>query len=296
MGEEIEQHRSSARRNAVLAAIAGALVGGLIGFVAGGSSEKGGRVKDAAKGAALLEKDVRDAAKKMKDLDDALTEASTKLSNKAFPEDLGGVLGGLNVPFDATNFEGKYVGSLPSKVLRPLLSFTSAVQDVNKTKDSLKNLLEQTLTDRRWDMTYLGMQVLIEGLALAAFQRIRDSAKNNLAASVNAYVMQDEARHVHYGVVALREHITKELTESERTEREDWSFEVALLMRNRFMAYEVYEEWFEHKITRAQWRSFIERAPGMRWLELHPDGRIDTRVQRVQGVDLGFDRNSGGYL
>ena len=39
-----------------------------------------------------------------------------------------------------------------------------------------------------------------------------------------------------------------------------------------------------------------ERAPGMRWLELHPDGRIDTRVQRVQGVDLGFDRNSGGYL
>ncbi len=46
--------------------------------------------------------------------------------------------------------------------------------------DSLKNLLEQTLSDRRWDMTYLGMQVLIEGLALAAFQRIRDSAKNNL--------------------------------------------------------------------------------------------------------------------
>ncbi len=141
MGEEIEQHRSSARRNAVLAAIAGALVGGLIGFVAGGSSEKGGRVKDAAKGAALLEKDVRDAAKKMKDLDDALTEASTKLSNKAFPEELGATLGGLNVPFDATNFEGKHVGSLPSKVLRPLLSFTSAVQDVNKTKDTLRNLL-----------------------------------------------------------------------------------------------------------------------------------------------------------
>ena len=38
-----------------------------------------------------------------------------------------------------------------------------------------RTLLEQTLTDRRWDMTYLGMQVLIEGLALAAFQRIRDS-------------------------------------------------------------------------------------------------------------------------
>ena len=44
--------------------------------------------------------------------------------------------------------------------------------------ESLKNLLEQTLTDRRWDMTYLGMQVLIEGLALAAFQSIRDKAGN----------------------------------------------------------------------------------------------------------------------
>src|SRR5476649_1683202 len=60
--------------------------------------------------------------------------------------------------------------------------------------EPLKALLNQTLTDRRWDMTYLGMQVLIEGLALAAFQRIRDHAKNNLAAAVNAYVMQDEAQ------------------------------------------------------------------------------------------------------
>ena len=55
-------------------------------------------------------------------------------------------------------------------------------------------------------MTYLGMQVLIEGLALAAFQRIRDTAKNNLAAAVNAYVMQDEARHVAFGRMALRDY------------------------------------------------------------------------------------------
>ncbi len=69
----------------------------------------------------------------------------------------------------------------------------------------LKALLETVVTDRRWDMTYLGMQILIEGLALAAFQRIRDHAKNRLAASVNAYVMQDEARHVAFGRLALRD-------------------------------------------------------------------------------------------
>jgi len=63
--------------------------------------------------------------------------------------------------------------------------------------------LEATITDRRWDMTYLGMQVLIEGLALAAFQRIRDTSTNPLAAAVNAYVMQDEARHVAFGRLDL---------------------------------------------------------------------------------------------
>src|SRR5262249_56581093 len=70
----------------------------------------------------------------------------------------------------------------------------------------LRTLLEQTISDRRWDMTYLGMQILIEGLALAAFQRIRDTAKNPLAASVNAYVMHAEARHVAFARIALREY------------------------------------------------------------------------------------------
>jgi len=54
---------------------------------------------------------------------------------------------------------------------------------------TLKKLLEDVLSDSRWDLTYLGMQVLIEGLALAAFASIRDQAKNSLAAAVNAYVM-----------------------------------------------------------------------------------------------------------
>jgi hypothetical protein len=84
----------------------------------------------------------------------------------------------------------------------------------------LQSLLETVLTDRRWDMTYLGMQVLIEGLALAAFQRIRDFARNRLAASVNAYVMQDEARHVAFGRLALRD-LYPQLTDAERREPEN---------------------------------------------------------------------------
>jgi hypothetical protein len=105
---------------------------------------------------------------------------------------------------------------------------------------SLQTLLEQTLTDRRWDMTYLGMQVLIEGLALAAFQSIRDKAGNTLAGAVNAYVMQDEARHVSFGRLALRDYYPQ-LSDAERDEREAFAVEAIYFMRDRFNQSEVWQ-------------------------------------------------------
>ncbi|WP_308909901.1 ferritin-like domain-containing protein [Pseudokordiimonas caeni] len=104
----------------------------------------------------------------------------------------------------------------------------------------LKTLLDQVIRDSRWDMTYLGMQVVIEGLALAAFAGIRDHAKNNLASAVNAYVMQDEARHVAFGRLALRAYYP-ELTQHERDEREEFLVEACYLMRDRFQGNEVWE-------------------------------------------------------
>src|SRR5213593_1285410 len=104
---------------------------------------------------------------------------------------------------------------------------------------TLKRLLNDVLSDSRWDMTYLGMQVLIEGLALAAFATIRDQAKNTLAAAVNAYVMQDEARHVAFGRLALRDYYPQ-LTQAERDEREEFAVEACYLMRDRFQAEEVW--------------------------------------------------------
>src|SRR4051812_21024901 len=103
----------------------------------------------------------------------------------------------------------------------------------------LQELIEQTLRDSRWDMTYLGMQVVIEGLALAAFATIRDQAKNQLCTQVNAYVMQDEARHVAFGRLALRDYYPQ-LTQKERDEREEFLIEASHLMRERFDAIELW--------------------------------------------------------
>src|SRR5688500_13857339 len=66
-------------------------------------------------------------------------------------------------------------------------------------------LLDQTLSDSRWDITYLGMQVMIAGVALAAFALLRDFTTHPLARSLNAYVMKDEARHVAFGLLALQD-------------------------------------------------------------------------------------------
>ncbi len=129
--------------------------------------------------------------------------------------------------------------------------------------DNLFVIIDSLMTDGRWDMKFLGMQIMVEGLALGAFGTLYRQTKEPLLKELLKMVISDESRHVHYGVCALREHFTKHISERERNEREDWSFEVALLMRNRFMAYEIYEEWFEGRLSRAQWREFVYAAPGM---------------------------------
>ena len=104
----------------------------------------------------------------------------------------------------------------------------------------LKSLLDDTLSDSRWDMPYLGMQVLIEGLALAAFGIFRDLATTQLPKQILAYIMQDEARHVAFGRIALRDYYSQ-LSSAELSEREDFVVEGCYLMRDRLRAQEVWE-------------------------------------------------------
>ncbi|MEW1865892.1 MULTISPECIES: ferritin-like domain-containing protein [unclassified Streptomyces] len=104
--------------------------------------------------------------------------------------------------------------------------------------DNLQALLGDTLRDSRWDMPYLGMQVLIEGLALAAFGMIRDTTDKPLPKQILAYVMQDEARHVAFGRMALRDYY-KQLSDAELREREEFVIEGCYLMRDRLRGTEV---------------------------------------------------------
>ena len=141
----------------------------------------------------------------------------------------------------------------------------------------LKTLLEDGLSDSRWDMTYLTMQILIEGLALAAFQRIRDQAQNPLAATVNAYVMQDEARHVAFGRLALRDYYPQ-LSDTERKEREDFVVTACWHMRDRFNQREV---WERLGLPIAECLDIVDRSEAMNLFRSRIFSRIVPTVKDI---------------
>jgi len=104
----------------------------------------------------------------------------------------------------------------------------------------LKMLLDDIVADSRWDMTYLGMQIMVEGLALAAFGFLHQMTTEPLLKQLLRYVMSDEARHVAFGVLSLQEYY-KELTDAEMLDRQEFTFEAAVRMRDRFLQQEVWE-------------------------------------------------------
>ncbi|HZQ77206.1 MAG TPA: ferritin-like domain-containing protein [Acidimicrobiia bacterium] len=104
----------------------------------------------------------------------------------------------------------------------------------------LRMLLDDIIADSRWDMTYLGMQIMVEGLALAAFGFISQMTTEPLLKALLKNVMADEARHVAFGVLSLQEFYAQ-LTAAEIRERQEFAFEAAVRMRDRFLQQEVWE-------------------------------------------------------
>ena len=104
----------------------------------------------------------------------------------------------------------------------------------------LRALLDDIVTYSRWDMTYLGMQIMVEGLALAAFGYMHQLTGEPLLKKLLRYVMSDEARHVAFGVLSLQE-VYAQMSDVEIKERQIFAFEASLRMRDRFLQQEVWE-------------------------------------------------------
>lgn len=104
----------------------------------------------------------------------------------------------------------------------------------------LRLLLDDIINDSRWDMTYLGMQIMVEGLALAAFGFLHATTNEPLLKKLLRYVMSDEARHVAFGVLSLQEAYS-EMSDKELMDRTEFAYEASVRMRDRFLQQEVWE-------------------------------------------------------
>ncbi|MCD0449419.1 ferritin-like domain-containing protein [Actinocorallia sp. API 0066] len=152
----------------------------------------------------------------------------------------------------------------------------------------LQELLDDTLGDARWDMPYLGMQVLIEGLALAAFGVIRDVTTKPLPKQILTYVMQDEARHVAFGRLTLRDYY-RQLSSAELSEREEFVIEGCYLMRDRIRGLEIWENF---GINTADAKRLADESAYMRAFQSHLFSRI---VPCVRDIGLWSERVQAAY-
>jgi hypothetical protein len=104
----------------------------------------------------------------------------------------------------------------------------------------LRDQIWALLEDSRWDIAYLGMQIVIESLALAAFGDMLRRTEEPLLKKLLRYVMADEARHVAFGILSLAE-FYEELSEAELKERQEFMVDATLNSRSRATTPEVWE-------------------------------------------------------
>ncbi len=107
--------------------------------------------------------------------------------------------------------------------------------------DTTRGIVAIILEEARWDLKYLGLQVIFEGLAMGLFSRMYQAAQEPLLKEVLRFVRQDEARHFAFGVLSLRDYYATVLSEADRREREDFAFEVCTIMRGRTYPKEAWE-------------------------------------------------------
>ncbi len=147
----------------------------------------------------------------------------------------------------------------------------------------LKALLDDIITDSRWDMTYLGMQIMVEGLALASFGFIHQMTTEPLLKKLLRYVMSDEARHVAFGVLSLQEYY-QELDGKEIRERQEFAYEAAVRMRDRFLQQEVWDRMGVNVKDAVQ---FVLRAPDRPVFQSMLFSKIVPNCKKLGLLDAG---------
>jgi len=141
----------------------------------------------------------------------------------------------------------------------------------------LKTLLDMILEDARWDFKYLGMQIMVEGVALGAFGMIHQMTDEPLIQQITHQIMQDEARHVAFGVLSLKD-TYREMAQNELRDREDFILVSSRLLRDRFLGQEVFERL---GLPQKECEEAVERSEAMMLFRRLLFSKIVPNVKRL---------------
>ncbi len=143
---------------------------------------------------------------------------------------------------------------------------------------ALGSLLEDIVGDSRWDITYVGMQIMVEGLALAAFGMMKLMMQDEpLIQDITTRIMNDESRHVAFGVLSL-EGIYKDMSDAELREREDFVIEATYLMRDRMLMHSVFDRLgWDQKV----WVPWMSQTPFMKGFRQMLFSKIVPNLKRL---------------
>ena len=131
----------------------------------------------------------------------------------------------------------------------------------------LKGLIDRTLRSEAWEIKLLGMQMLIEGLAIAAFNLMHKQTGDATLRDLLDYVLQDEGRHVNFGYFALRRAVPA-MAPERRAELEDFACEAcdALFARDDKTGFQsIKTVWNDLGMDgEAVWRDGIATSPTLK--------------------------------
>ncbi len=150
---------------------------------------------------------------------------------------LHGEQGALMVASQLVNavphMDGKFYASTQTldeaRHVEVFAKYIDGIDHVYPIMPSLKTLLDATLGHGTWLHKAVGMNIVVEGLALFTFRDMRNTTSEPLLKELLTYVSRDEARHTGFGVKYLS-HVVSEIDDAQEAELEDFAFEAARLL------------------------------------------------------------------
>jgi rubrerythrin len=128
------------------------------------------------------------------------------------------------------HMDGKFYASTQTldeaRHVEVFAAYVRKLDDVHPITPALRKILDAILSAESWKMKAVGMNIVLEGLALYSFRDMRNQTEEPLLRKLLTYVARDEARHTGYGIKYLNA-VVPTLPESEKAEIEDFAFEAA---------------------------------------------------------------------